>query len=156
MSLLFSVRPPQKSDVSPLLQPSLNDLLAVCHQYQAKKSDSVKATRSSASESESQQENEESKDKKTEKTGGDEEPVKKRRRTLEGEEQTSSKGDSSPPDTPGTSKDEGTDGRKKDKAQDNCQKQSQKTGSIWGSRPPTDWVDSLVKAIQGAITKVPA
>ena len=151
MSLLFSVRPPQKSDVSPLLHPSLEDLLAVCRRYQAKKSDGVKTTRS-PSESELQQEDEESKDIKVE---GDVEPVKKRRRTLEGEEQIGCKVESAPDDTPGTSRDESTSAGKKDKTMDSAQKQSQKTGSIWGSKPPVDWVDSLVKAIQSAITKVP-
>lgn len=151
MSLLFSVQPPQKSDVSALLHPSLDDLLAVCRRYQVKKSDVVKATRS-ASESEQQQEKEDSKSKKTE---GNDEPVRKRRRTLEGEEPASSKVESSTPDTPGTSKDPESTPGKGEKSPDSSQKQSQKTASIWGSRPPTDWVDSLVKAIQSAITKVP-
>ena len=151
MSLLFSVRPPQKSDVSPLLHPSLEDLLAVCRRYQEKKSDSVKVARS-ASESEQQEENEESKGNKVE---GDVEPVKKRRRTLEGEEQIGCKEESAPDDTPGTSKDESTSAGKKDKTLDSSQKQTQKTASIWGSKPPVDWIDSLAKAIQSAITKVP-
>lgn len=151
MSLLFSVRAPQKSDVSALLHPSLDALLAVCRRYQSKKQENVKATRS-ASESKQQQEKEDSKIKKTD---GDEEPVNKRRRTLEGEEQTSSKVESAPTDTPGTSKDETTAVGKKEKTPDGSQKHSPKTGTIWGSRPPTDWVDTLVKAIQSAITNVP-
>ena len=97
MSLLFSVRAPQKSDISPLLQPSLDALLSVCRRYQNKKQENAKATRA-ASETEQQQKNEESEDKKT---GGEAEPVKKRRRTLEGEEQTSSKGASASSDVPG-------------------------------------------------------
>ncbi|XP_073249595.1 ubiquitin carboxyl-terminal hydrolase 34-like [Porites lutea] len=96
MSLLFSVRAPQKSDISPLLQPSLDALLSVCRRYQNKKQENAKATRA-ASETEQQQKNEESEDKKT---GGEAEPVKKRRRTLEGEEQTSSKRASASSDVP--------------------------------------------------------
>ncbi|XP_073249593.1 ubiquitin carboxyl-terminal hydrolase 34-like [Porites lutea] len=152
MSLLFSVRAPQKSDISPLLQPSLDALLSVCRRYQNKKQENAKATRA-ASETEQQQKNEESEDKKT---GGEAEPVKKRRRTLEGEEQTSSKGASASSDVPGPSKDDDkVAGRKREKVQSSSKKQSPKSGSIWGSRPPTDCVDSLVKAIQSAITKIP-
>ena len=151
MSLLFSVRPPQKSDVSPLLHPSLEDLLAVCRRYQTKKSDGGKVSRSS-SESDQQQEKEESKAKRA---GGDDEPVKKRRRTLEGEEEKSSQAESVEAGTPGTSKGESNPGGKKDRTQETSQKQSPKTALIWGSRPPVDWVDSLVKAIQSTITKVP-
>ena len=152
MSLLFSVRAPQKSDISPLLQPSLDALLSVCRRYQNKKQENAKATRA-ASETEQQQKNEESEDKKT---GGEVEPVKKRRRTLEGEEQTSSKGASASCDVPGPSKDDDSvAARKREKVQSSSQKQSPKSGSIWGSRPPTDCVDSLVKAIQSAITKIP-
>ena len=152
MSLLFSVRAPQKSDISPLLQPSLDALLSVCRRYQNKKQENAKATRA-ASETEQQQKNEESEDKKT---SGEVEPVKKRRRTLEGEEQTSSKGASASSDVPGPSKDDDSAAvRKREKVQSSSQKQSPKSGSIWGSRPPTDCVDSLVKAIQSAITKIP-
>lgn len=172
MSLLFSVRPPQKSDVSALLHPSLGELLVVCRKYQTKKLEG-KSRSSSESEQHPDQhqgkkEKEEHKDKEkdkeekekeessTAKTDGDEGPVKKRRRTLEGAEQGAAKGETSASDKPGTSKDESTPTAKKEKAQESSQKQSQKTGSIWGARPPTDWVDSLVKAIQSTITKVPA
>lgn len=158
MSLLFSVRPPLKSDVSALLQPSLGELLVVCRKYQTKKQESKSRP---PSESEQQQQQPSTQDKEESsggaKTDGEEEPVKKRRRTLEGEEQAAaSKATTGPSIKPGTSKDESTATTKKDKAQESSHKQSQKTGSIWGARPPTDWVDSLVKAIQSTITKVPA
>ncbi|XP_027055599.1 ubiquitin carboxyl-terminal hydrolase 34-like [Pocillopora damicornis] len=151
MSLLFSVRPPHKSDVSPLLQPSLNELLVVCRKYQAKKLEAK--LRSPAVESEQppsqQQGKEESSAAKTE---GDDGPVKKRRRTQEEEDEASAKTTSGPSDKPGTSKDDSTTASKKEKTQENSQK---KAASIWGARPPTDWVDSLVKAIQNTISKVP-
>lgn len=151
MSLLFSVRPPHKSDVSPLLQPSLNELLVVCRKYQAKKLEAK--LRSPAVESEQppsqQQDKEESSAAKTE---GDDGPVKKRRRTQEEEDEASAKTTSGPSDKPGTSKDDSTTASKKEKTQENSQK---KAASIWGARPPTDWVDSLVKAIQNTISKVP-
>ncbi|CAH3140586.1 unnamed protein product [Pocillopora meandrina] len=151
MSLLFSVRPPHKSDVSPLLQPSLNELLVVCRKYQTKKLEAK--LRSPAVESEQppsqQQGKEESSAAKTE---GDDGPVKKRRRTQEEEDEASAKTTSGPSDKPGTSKDDSTTASKKEKTQENSQK---KAASIWGARPPTDWVDSLVKAIQNTISKVP-
>lgn len=167
MSLLFSVRPPQKSDVSALLHPSLGELLVVCRKYQAKKLESKSRPPSESEQQppdqhqEKEKEKNEDKDKEkgessTAKTDGDDGPVKKRRRTLEGEEQAAAKAATSPSDKPGTSKDESTATAKKEKAQESSQKQSQKTGSIWGARPPIDWVDSLVKAIQSTITKVPA
>ena len=157
MSLLFSVRPPQKSDVSALLHPSLGELLVVCRKYQAKKLESRSRPPSESEQHPADQnqgkDEEECLAKKTDGHGG---PVKKRRRTVEGEEQAAAKTDTSPSDKPGTSKDEGPSTVKKDKVPENSQKQPQKTGSIWGARPPTDWVDSLVKAIQSTITKVPA
>lgn len=173
MSLLFSVRPPQKCDVSALLHPSLGELLVVCRKYQTKKLESKSRSPSESEqhppdqhkgkkEKEDQKDKERDKEEKekeessTAKTEGDDGPVKKRRRTLEGEEQGAAKGETSASDKPGTSKDESTATAKKEKAQESSQKQSQKTGSIWGARPPTDWVDSLVKAIQSTITKVPA
>ena len=151
MSLLFSVRPPEKSHISSLLHPSLENLLAVCRKYQEKKCDSVKAIRSGESERQQQD-----KDKaKTTKGETGEEPLKKRRRTLEGEEQKDSKVESVGTEIPGTSKDDTAVSEKKEKTQGGVQKQSQKTGSLWGSKPSVDWVDSLVKAIQSTITKVP-
>lgn len=151
MSLLFSVRPPEKSHISSLLHPSLENLLAVCRKYQEKKCDSVKAIRSGESERQQQD-----KDKaKTIKGETGEEPLKKRRRTLEGEEQKDSKVESVGTEIPGTSKDDTAVSEKKEKTQGGVQKQSQKTGSLWGSKPSVDWVDSLVKAIQSTITKVP-
>ena len=157
MSLLFSVRPPQKSDVSALLHPSLGELLVVCRKYQAKKLESRSRPPSESEQHPPDQHQEKEKEESSAaKTDGDEGPMKKRRRTLEGEEQVAGKTATSPSDKPGTSKDESTATAKKDKSPDSSQKQTQKTGSIWGARPPTDWVDSLVKAIQSTITKVPA
>ncbi|KAL9953976.1 hypothetical protein ACROYT_G041461 [Oculina patagonica] len=158
MSLLFSVRPPQKSDVSALLHPSLGELLVVCRKYQTKKQESRSRPPSESEQHPPDHTQEKEKEESSAtKTGGDEGPVKKRRRTVEGEEQAAgAKTATSPSDKPGTSKDESTAAAKKDKAPESSQKQSQKTGSIWGARPPTDWVDSLVKAIQSTITKVPA
>ena len=175
MSLLFSVRPPQKSDVSALLHPSLGELLVVCRKYQAKKLES-KSRPPSVSEQhppdqhQEKEKKEKDKDKEKDKeekekekeepsatkTDGDDGPVKKRRKTLEGDEQSTAKAATSPSDKPGTSKDESSATAKKEKTQESSQKQAQKTGAIWGARPPTDWVDSLVKAIQSTITKVPA
>ncbi|KAJ7390778.1 Ubiquitin carboxyl-terminal hydrolase 34 [Desmophyllum pertusum] len=60
MSLLFSVRPPLKSDVSALLQPSLGELLVVCRKYQAKKQE-IKSR--PPSESEQQQPSTQQQDK---------------------------------------------------------------------------------------------
>ena len=173
MSLLFSVRPPQKSDVSALLHPSLGELLVVCYKYQAKKLQSKSRPPSESEQhppdqhhekEEKQKNKDKEKDKEEEdkeepsatKTDGDDGPVKKRRKTLEGDEQSTAKAATSPSDKPGTSKDESNATAKKEKAQESSQKQAQKTGTIWGARPPTDWVDSLVKAIQSTITKVPA
>ena len=173
MSLLFSVRPPQKSDVSALLHPSLGELLVVCRKYQAKKLESKSRSPSESEQHppDQHQEKEEkeknkNKDKDKEekekeessatKTDGDDGPVKKRRKTLEGDEQSTAKAATSLSDKPGTSKDESSATAKKEKAPESSQKHSQKTGAIWGARPPADWVDSLVKAIQSTITKVPA
>lgn len=177
MSLLFSVRPPQKSDVSALLHPSLGELLVVCRKYQTKKLESksrppTESEQHPPDQHQEKEEKEKNKDKEkdkdekekgketekssTAKADGDDGPLKKRRRTLDGEEQGAAKAATSPSDKPGTSKDESSATAKKEKAQESSQKQSQKTGSIWGARPPTDWVDSLVKAIQSTITKVPA
>lgn len=169
MSLLFSVRPPQKSDVSALLHPSLGELLVVCRKYQAKKLESKSRPPSESEQHPPEQhqdkeEKEKNKDKEEKekeepsatKTDGEDGPVKKRRKTLEDDEQSTAKAATSPSDKPGTSKDESCATAKKEKAQESSQKQAQKTGSIWGARPPTDWVDSLVKAIQSTITKVPA
>ena len=175
MSLLFSVRPPQKSDVSALLHPSLGELLVVCRKYQAKKLESKSRSPSESEQhppDQHQEKEEKEKNKNKEKdedkeekekeessatkTDGDDGPVKKRRKTLEGDDQSTAKAATSPSDKPGTSKDESSATAKKEKAPESSQKHSQKTGAIWGARPPTDWVDSLVKAIQSTITKVPA
>ena len=152
MSLLFSIRPPDKSHISSLLHPSLEDLLAVCQRYQEKKYNSIKAARSAHKPEQQQQDKDEAKAIKAE-TG--DEPLKKRRRTLEAEEQKDSKVESVVKEMPGTSKDESVLAEKKENPPNGSQKQSQKTGTIWGPKPPADWVDSLFKAIQSTITKVP-
>ena len=153
MSLLFSVHPPQKSDISHLLYPSLEELLAVCRRYQARKQEGLKAHRSSDSEHPPLPSGEESQRKTSEAEEG---PVQKRRRTLEGAEDDSSKTEAGVSGTPGPSKDDGTETGKKDKVPDTAQKQTPRTtGSIWGPRPPPDWVDMLARAIQTTITKVP-
>ena len=152
MSLLFSVRPPQKSDVSALLQPSLAELMVVCRKYQAKKLEIKSRPPAAESEQQSSTQHQVKEESSAAKTDGDDGPVKKRRRTLEGEEQASAKTAPVPSDKPGTSKDESAATSKKEKTQESSQK---KIASIWGARPPTDWVDSLVKAIQNTISKVP-
>ena len=108
MSLLFSVRPPQKSDVSALLHPSLGELLVVCRKYQAKKLESKSRPPSESEQhppdqyqekEEKQKNKDKEKDKEEEdkeepsatKTDGDDGPVKKRRKTLEGDEQSTAK-----------------------------------------------------------------
>ena len=111
MSLLFSVRPPQKSDVSALLHPSLGELLVVCRKYQAKNLESKSRPPSVSEqhppdqhqEKEKKEEKEKNKDKEKDKeekekeelspttTEGDDGPVKKRRKTLEGDEQSTAK-----------------------------------------------------------------
>lgn len=152
MSLLFSVRAPEKSQISTLLHPSLEDLLSICRQHQEKKCESTKPTRSTSDYKQQQQEKEEAKPHKGD-TGG--EPLNKRRRTLEGEGQKDSNSESVLAETAGTSKDETVKAEKKEKAQEGSQRQAQKNCSIWGSKPHVDWIDSLTKAIQSTINKVP-
>lgn len=152
MSLLFSVHAPEKSHISTLLHPSLEDLLSICHRHQEKKCDSNKMTRSTSDCKRQHQEKEEAKPTKRDRG---EEPLNKRRRTLEGEGHKGSNSESVVPETAGTSKDETVKAERKEKVQEGSQKQVQKNCSIWGSKPHVDWIDSLVKAIQSTITKVP-
>lgn len=153
MSLLFSVHAPEKSQISTLLHPSLEDLLLICRKHQEKKCESTKLTRSTSDCKQQQQEKEEAKAPKGD-TGG--EPLNKRRRTLEGDGHKDSNSESVLAETAGTSKDEAVKAEKKEKAQEGSQRQAQKNCSIWGTKPQVDWIDSLAKAIQSTINKVPA
>ncbi|EDO36756.1 predicted protein, partial [Nematostella vectensis] len=75
LALMFSVEPPQKSDVSNMFQPSLDDILAVCRKYQNRKQERLKARQEKKTD-----------DPPEEKQAEDEEPQIKRRRTLDSEE----------------------------------------------------------------------
>ncbi|XP_048585971.1 ubiquitin carboxyl-terminal hydrolase 34 isoform X2 [Nematostella vectensis] len=135
LALMFSVEPPQKSDVSNMFQPSLDDILAVCRKYQNRKQERLKARQEKKTD-----------DPPEEKQAEDEEPQIKRRRTLDLEEESDAS------DKPGPSGEGGLDSRGSKEPQEAPR---QKLHPLLGPRPPPDWVDLLAKAIQTTLTKLP-
>ena len=150
MSLMFSMVPPQKSEVSNLLLPSLQELLAVCKRYQKFKQERLKTRRNSA---ELQEKDEKSQSKLA--AEGDQGPVKKRRRTdsPDAREQLKME-DCDASEKPGPSG-ESSCGTRPEETQEASPPRQQSTHILLGPRTPPDWVDTLAKTIQSAISKVP-
>lgn len=133
--------------MSNMLLPSLEVLLSVCRSHQ--KSKQEKLLRKHSTESESCQN-----EQKGSSSEDEDEPVKKRKRT-ESEEENSPKSDNS--SSPGPS-DKGPpcDQSGEEGTKTPSQKVPSKAHQVFlHQRPPLDCVDTLAKALESAISKVP-
>ena len=145
--MLFSVSPPDKGEISNLLQPSLVALLSVCKAHQ--KSKQEKHFRKNSNESEPKKSDEQ----KHSSTEDEDEPVKKKKRTKS-EEINSPKSDHS--SSPGPSDKSNMQENSEEGAKASSQKVPSKTQQLLlRQRPPLDCVDTLAKALESAISKVP-
>lgn len=144
MTLLFTMVPPQRSEVSDLLLPSLEELQVVCKRYQKRKQERVNARKTSAE----QKDDKDSSAKST--PEGDQGPVKKRRRTVSQDESEPSKTEEKPGPSGETSC-----ATKPCKVRGASPPIQESTYGLLAPRTPPDWVDTLAKTIQSAVTKVP-
>lgn len=143
MSLLFTVSPPKKSDVSTLLLPSLESLLSICKKHQNRKQKRLKI-RATNLEQETKKETSVSQQGPSEPS--DAPQKKKRRKTIDSDEDN---GDSPNPGTSGESSTSKTDNGSA------TTPPRPKLHPLLGTRPTLDWVDHLAKAVHTAIQKVP-
>lgn len=176
LSLLFSASPPQKSDVSDMLLPSLKKLLAVCRKHQKTKRDSLKEQHEK--EAGKKEEKAEGKDEETSDEEEDEEtddnddddgaraPPNKRRRGEDGETVASESAEST---SACQSSEKDADEKEKEK-EESSSGESSKLGPRRGNggsakaqtsrefipkSHPTRWIDTLAKVVESTISKVP-
>lgn len=142
------MNPPLKAEISNLLLPSLETLLAVCKAHQKSRQKKLLVRKHS---SESEPDNSEQKKSSSDE---EEEPIKKRKRT---ESEQGNSPDSDTRSSPGPSDKPHTSAYH---AEEGAKGQSQKVPTkapqgLLPQRPPLDCIDTLAKALESAISKVP-
>ena len=131
-----------------MLLPSLETLLAVCKAHQKSRQKKL-LVRKHSSESEP-----DAGEEKTSPSDEEEEPIKKRKRT---ENEQGNSPDSDNRSSPGPSEKPHTSSHHaEERAKSQPQKMPTKTPQgLLAQRPPLDCIDTLAKALESAISKVP-